>query len=242
MDAGDELTWLRTNGFAMLKPLQAVELAELRAFLLSRPVFPDAHVPQTARNRDPAATPVPRSAAAGSECICIPTADAVCSPHLLERALAMTDVASAYLGRDPAVAYSANVFWTRPGPAGSRPDIQEFHVDSDDVRFLAMFVYLSDVETDAQGPQDLVGPDGVQRTIRGPAGTVFLADTSRLHRGRKPSQGERGLAWWRWGVSDRPEANRWDNIEPVSASWLMPGRYPADPRLQESIRLLVKAP
>lgn len=229
------LAALRTTGFAVLSPLDGIE--ETNAFLLSRQVYVDAHVPQTARNRG-YDTRVPRRLAMTSECVCVHTDDAILAPNIFERALAMTDVAAAYLDCEPPVAYSANAFWTRPGPLAERADIQSFHVDRDDVRFLAMFVYLTDVLAAEDGPQDLEGPDGVVRTIFGPAGTVFLADTSRSHRGRKPLQAERGLAWWRWGVSERPEANRWDKIEPVAASRLA-GRYPEDLRLRESIRLLV---
>lgn len=233
------LAALRTTGFAVLSPLDGIE--ETNAFLLSRPVYVDAHVPQTARNRPRLSddtTRFERRLAENSECVCVHTDDAILAPNIFERALAMTDVAAAYLDCEPPVAYSANAFWTRPGPAPLRDDIQAFHVDRDDVRFLAMFVYLTDVLAAEDGPQDLEGPDGVVRTIFGPAGTVFLADTSRSHRGRKPLQAERGLAWWRWGVSERPEANRWDKIEPVAAARLA-GRYPEDLRLRESIRLLV---
>lgn len=236
----DQLQRLRTTGFAMLRPLTGDQLQQTRSFLLSRDVYVDAHVPQTARNRG-ADVRVRRDLATGSECVCVHTADAIAAPNLFERGIEHLDLASEYLGRDPAVAYSANAFWTRPGPAAVREDIQAFHVDRDDVRFLAMFCYLTDVVHDEDGPQDLEGPDGVRRTIRGPAGTVFVADTSRLHRGRKPTTGERGLYWWRWGVSDRPPANEWDKIEPIPASALR-DRLPRDHRALESIRLLVSAP
>lgn len=235
----EALEKLRNKGFVILESLTPVQMAETNAFLLSRPVYFDAHVPQTARNRG--AGQVDRKTAAASECVCVHTSDAIVAPHLFERAIAATDIASEYLGRDPAVCYSANVFWTRPGAAAIREDIQAFHVDKDDERFLAMFIYLSDVLTDDQGPQDLEGPDGIYRTIRGPAGTVFLADTSRQHRGRKPKNGERGLAWWRWGVSDNPPAGVWDKIEPIPSAALG-GRYPSDLRLRESIKLLVSVP
>ena len=130
------------------------------------------------------------------------------------------------------------MFWTRPGTAAIRADIQDFHRDADDDRFLAMFFYLNDVLNDDAGPHDLIGPDGVCRTVVGPAGTVFLADTSLPHRGRKPTSGERGMAWYRYGVSDRPAANVWDKIEPVPPE-LMGGRLPPDGPLRDSIRLLV---
>ncbi len=232
-----EIEDLQARGFSILRPLSDSELAETNGFLLSRSIYVDAHVPQTQRNRG-ADTRYPRASAPASECVCVHTDDAILAPHLLERAMELTDVAASYLGRDPPVSYSANVFWTRPGPGEVRKDIQAFHRDADDDRFLAMFVYLTDVVRDDDGPQDLEGPDGVSRAIYGSAGTVFLADTSRPHRGRKPTTGERGIAWWRWGVSDRPAANEWDKIEPISAGRLGL-RYPSDPRLRESIKLLV---
>lgn len=231
------LNRLHAEGFAVLDPLTQDQIEETNHFLTSRPVYVDAHVPQTERNRGTDHR-FRRSESHASECVCVHTDDAIVAPHLFERGLALTDVASEYLGRDPAVAYSANAFWTRAGRAALRDDIQSFHVDSDDVRFLAMFCYLTDVQEPGDGPQDLEGPDGIKRTIYGQAGTVFLADTMRSHRGRKPTHGERGIYWWRWGVSDRPAANAWDKIEPIKAERLGI-RYPADARLRESIRLLV---
>ena len=229
------LVALHERGYAIVGRMQPNEFAAMSDFLSQRLVYVDAHVPETARMRGDAL----RTRMHPTECFCVPTADAVVAPHLLETALSLTDVAAAYLARDPPVMYSANAFWTRPGPEAVRADIQAYHRDTDDEHFLAMFVYLTDVLDDAGGPQDLEGPDGMVRTIFGPAGTVFLADTSRLHRGRKPTKGERGIAWVRWGISERPAANAWDKIEPIAASALG-DRYPADPRLRKSIELLVR--
>lgn len=217
--------------------LTLAEAAETHHYLLGCPVYPDAHVPQTARN---AGVTEPVYGAWGdSECLCVPTRNAILAPHLLERALAYTDLAAAYLGRDPPVLYSMNAFWTRPGTAPIRLGIQEFHVDEDDTKFLAMFFYLTDIKEWADGPHEIQGYDGQTHTVYGPAGTAFLADTSQPHRGLKPLRGERCLAWARWGVSDRPPANVWDGIEPIEAAELG-SCYPIDPRLRESIRLLVR--
>lgn len=239
MDQDHVLRELRAHGCVQIDPLTPQQVRDLNWWLLSRPVFADAHVPQTARNRGDAG-PRPRKDAGASEYVCVATSDAILAPHLLEHAIDLTDIAAAYLGRDPPVLYSANAFWTRPGPTVRR-DIQAFHVDADDERFLAMFCYLTDVTHSQHGPHDLKGPDGIVRTVFGPAGTVFLADTSLEHRGRKPELAERGIAWMRWGVSDRPPAGVWDGIEPVPAH-LLGSRYPDDPRLREAIRLLVSAP
>jgi hypothetical protein len=233
------LASMRETGFAMLDPL--AEITAMNAFLRSRPVYVDAHVPQTARNRgEDARFDRENRRAVVSECVCVHTDDAIVAPGWIERALDLTPIAAAYLSVTIPVAYSANFFWTRPGPAALRGDIQDFHRDADDSMFVGMFVYLTDVLSDADGPHELEGPDGVVRAIFGPAGTMFMADTSFPHRGRKPTSGERGFGWWRWGVSDRPPANEWDEIRPVPVAALS-GRLPLDARKLESLRLLVTA-
>jgi hypothetical protein len=235
-EVGEHLRNLRERGFSLLAPLTPEQIAEANAWLLSRPVFIDVHVPVHAANRG--IKIAPRQNAGHVECLCVSTDDAILTPHVFERALGLTDLAAAWLGRDPPVLYSSNCFWTRPGPTKTRWDIQEFHRDQDDSRFLPMFVYLSDVLEEADGPQELIGPDGETRAVYGPAGTVFLSDTMLQHRGRKPTSRERGIAWMRWGISDRPAANAWDRIEPIARE-RMGDRYPSDPRLRESIKLLV---
>lgn len=234
----EALDHLRRYGYVMLDPFTAEQIGEINAYLLNEPVFADAHVPQTARNRGVVA-PQPRAIAWGAERLCVPTESAIRTPHWLEKGIVLTDLAAAYLNCDPPIAYSINAFWTRPGPTAPYGDIQEFHKDEDDIRFLAMFCFLSDVLCDADGPQDLKGPDGETHTIFGPAGTVFLADTSNFHRGRKPTSHQRGILWFRWGISDRPAANVWDKIKPISAWQLDFRRYPKDPYIRRSIRLLV---
>lgn len=232
---------LRETGYSMVHALEYRDLRDVLDHLYRAPVFVDAHVPQSARNRNDGEVPRGCDRHKATECYCVLSDHVTTAPYLFEIALLLTDVAAAYLGQEPPVLYSSNAFWTRPGQAPLRNDIQAFHKDADDARFLAMFVYLTDVLSDEDGPHDLYGPDGVVRTIYGPAGTIFLADTSREHRGRKPRSRERGLAWFRWGVSSRPPAGVWDKIEPIPASRLG-DRYPNDPRLRESIQLLVSPP
>jgi hypothetical protein len=231
----DTVQELRNVGFAKVTGLSRPGIRQLNIFLSGIHVYRDAHIPETARQRGEHA--IPRHEAQDSECVCLPLAQVLRAPFLFERALDLTDVAAVYLIADPPVMYSANVFWTRPGNV-VRPDIQEFHRDQDDERFLVLFTYLTDVERPEDGPHELQGPDGVARRVYGPAGTMFLADTSYPHRGLKPTTGERGIAWFRWGISERPPANVWDKNEPIAAAE-MGARYPDDPRLRESIRLLV---
>lgn len=224
---------LARRGWARVDGIEHID--DVNAHFSACRVYPEAHVPQTAR-RD--GRPRVDRSVTGSECVCTELSDVVLAPYLLDRALALTDVAAAYLGRDPPLLYSANAFWTRPGTASTRPDIQELHCDADDDRFLVLFVYLTDVLDDADGPHEMVGPDGVARKVYGPAGTCFLADTRNRHRGLKPISRERGIAWARWGVSDPPASYVWDGNYAIDAARLG-DRYPADPRLRESLRLLV---
>ena len=233
MDTEALVDQIKHVGFAYVDPIPLEQLREINLFFSRCMVYTDAHVPQTARNRGDER----KFDYGNTECYCVHTDDAILAPHLFERALSFTDVAAAYLGVSLPVMYSANAFWTRPGVSPPRPDIQELHVDQDDTKFLALFVLLTETGID-EGPMDLVGPDGRMRQIFGPAGTCYLADTSRAHRGRKPRLMKRGVVWYRWGVSEYPPANRWDKIEPIAQA-CMGDRYPSDPRLQQSIRLLV---
>lgn len=227
---------LATTGRAMLNPFTRRQIVDIRAHLWSREVYTDAHVPIGAIREGRGAiarTMLPSDC----ECFCTSTRDAILTPHVLERALSLTDIAADYVGRNPPVMYSMNAFWTRPGPKETRSDIQEFHIDPDDTRFVALFLFLTDVDNDAA--QELTGPDGIRRGMTGPAGTVFLADTSHSHRGKKPRYGERGIMWVRWGASDQPAANISDEIKPIDAA-LLGERYPRDLSLRESIKLLVR--
>lgn len=230
---------LRDTGLAVAGALLPGQVAEVNAYLESLPVWPDCHVMHTALERG-VVSPVPRGTLTG-ECMCVGHQDALLAPHLLERALALSPAAAEYLEVPEPVIYSANAFWTRPGTEPPRWDIQELHRDADDERFLAMFVYLADVREEADGPHVLRGPDGEDRFIFGPAGTVFLADTRHEHAGLKPRSRERGLAWFRWGISEHPPAYVWDGIAPVPWSALG-DRYPSSPTQRRQLRLLVSPP
>ena len=60
-------------------------------------------------------------------------------------------------------------------------------------------------DTDVDGAQILLSPDGSSfRAFYGPAGTAWLADTSRIHAGLLPKK-ERLLLWARW-ANETPKA------------------------------------
>lgn len=124
-------------------------------------------------------------------------------------------VAWRYLGAMPVQDLVA-AWWTAPaGGAPSSEAAQLFHFDLDRLRFLKVFVYVTDV-TESRGPHSYVlgshrslpphlrvdrrftdaevleyfGPERIVEVI-GPRGTVFLADTIGLHKGVPPVAGER---------------------------------------------------
>jgi hypothetical protein len=170
--------------------------------------------------------------------------DVLRAPHFLEFALALTPVVKSYLEQEPLL-YSVNAFTTYPISGPMNPDIQEWHRDRDDVRFVGLFVYLTDVIRADDGAHlfetrthngDVVGPI---HTVLGSAGTAFLADTRGLHMGVRPALRSRTMAWARWCVSDPPASYVWDKQTPVPHSTLGE-RYPRDQAVRESIRLVVR--
>jgi hypothetical protein len=123
-------------------------------------------------------------------------------------------LAEEYLGTTPIQDLVA-MWWSSAVPGGaSSAAAQLFHVDMDRLRFLKVFVYLSDVD-ERHGPHVFVRgshrdlprrlradrrfsdaeveealPDRAT-TVSGPVGTIFVADTSGLHKGLPPEVGSR---------------------------------------------------
>ena len=134
-------------------------------------------------------------------------------PYLLELANhpLILSIAAAYLKCKPTIS-SMGLRWSFPAEHACA-DIQRFHRDPDDWRFLKLFVYLTEVDRDA-GPHIFVRgthltsggafsrlhdrPEierlhGAERicTITGARGTGFVADTSGIHCGAVPKLGPR---------------------------------------------------
>jgi hypothetical protein len=112
-------------------------------------------------------------------------------------------LSQAYLGCFPTL-YSLNSWWHIY--KGQIYGTQNNHRDHDDFRFLALFIYLTDVD-ETTGPHVFYPgtQDGSESdksiVITGKAGTAILADTFAIHRGQPLQQGSRLVCWWRYGLN-----------------------------------------
>ena len=123
-------------------------------------------------------------------------------------------LAQEYLGAQP-INDLFTMWWSAPFGAASSEAAQLFHFDMDRIGFLKVFVYLTDVDsatgahvyvrgshrarpakffrdrrfTDAEIAADF--SPGAICELTGPAGTVFAADTSGLHKGKALERGQR---------------------------------------------------
>jgi hypothetical protein len=124
-------------------------------------------------------------------------------------------IAGAYFGCLPIYDFSAMWWTTRFGKRELSKAAQEFHFDMDRMNFLKFFIYLTDV-TEQSGPHVFVAgshrykprplrdpvrfddgdvaasyPVAAVRSICGPRGLVFAADTSGIHKGMPVISGHR---------------------------------------------------
>jgi hypothetical protein len=136
--------------------------------------------------------------------------DVLACPHVLSliNNAEVLQIARVYLGCHPTISF-LGLTWSFPSPfANPTVDVQCFHRDPDDWRFLKLFVYLTDVD-EQSGPHELVmgshrsagrifstpytneelersyGRDSMMKII-GPKGTTFFADTWSIHKGHVP--------------------------------------------------------
>lgn len=143
---------LRAEGFAPLgRLLGATEISAVLEALRETPCY----------NREIAyqGDGVPRRLGAGAEQHRLGgyrMQDVVKLPHLLEAALDPTvlSIVEAYLNATPTLAL-LSAWWSFPSEVAPQPFPQNFHRDSDDFRFVTMFIYLTDVGLGA-GPHQYI--------------------------------------------------------------------------------------
>jgi hypothetical protein len=183
------LKQLRRDGYAVLPSLLSEEkIEEMLAFLAKR-------------------EPVGNAALANYD-----LTDVVNCPNVMELANhpRLLALAGSYLGCAPTIS-TIGIRWSRP--SGETANIQSFHRDPDDWKMVKFFTYLTDV-AEGTGPHVFVA--GSQRetpplfarrysdediankygekafiTIEGRRGTMFLDDTSGVHKGAAALKGPR---------------------------------------------------
>jgi hypothetical protein len=231
---------LRLNGIApVYSPIDRGQAREIADYLRASPCYV-GHVKVygdgIARSFD--------DIAAMTDVWCHDMETIVRAPYVWDLMISLLPTAARYLDTITPRLYSMNAFWTRPSDEPVRVDLQSWHRDKDDSRFLALFIYGTDVLNKYDGPHMFkegthVGTDdGTPRPIYGPAGTAFLADTRGLHMGMKPiNRAPRLLVWARWGVSERPWSYDQDQLSPVDAA-LLGDRYPVDSATRDLVRLV----
>jgi len=160
-------------------------------------------------------------------------------------------IAHQYLGTTPIQDLIAMWWSTAVSPEASAAAAQAFHFDLDRLRFLKVFVYVTDVDA-TTGPHVYVRGShlsmpralredrrysdeevaqlyqGEAVTITGPAGTVFLADTRGLHKGLRLVEGSRLVFQLEFATSLFGAGYARPTIDvPVGALAEMQRRYPA---------------
>ncbi|NCJ07078.1 hypothetical protein GS597_11275 [Synechococcales cyanobacterium C] len=126
----------------------------------------------------------------------------------------LLNIVSRYLECKPTIS-NVNVIWSFPGDKLKPQAAQNYHRDVDDWKFLKLFVYLTDVETDSgphcfvQGSHKYLGftkigrisdhvinstfEDSKKLEILGRMGYAFLEDTFAIHKGKFPEVSPRLL-------------------------------------------------
>jgi hypothetical protein len=128
------------------------QVAEIRAHLDKCPVY-DGHVIEHSDRR-------PETVEALAQRTHLAAYDyrsTITAPHFLSLANdpRLLAIAEGYLGCVPTL-YSLHAWWSFGGRNSRARLTQAFHRDPDDFRFCVLFVYLTDVTTDADGPHQMI--------------------------------------------------------------------------------------
>lgn len=228
---------LARDGFEVLPaPMPPEELAAIVAHLKGCKVY-DAHVQAKAQRSAAWGAPWPMA--------CHHMHDVLRAPGMLQWALSVRRLARGVFGEEPLL-YSVNAMWTQPA-SHQYGQTHKWHRDGDDRKFLALFMYGSDVLRPEDGPHrylagshlndDPPQKDIEQRavSIYGRAGTMFVTHPRGLHIGVRPGK-LRLLLWARWGVSEPPISYVWDKLAPApkaSLPW-----WPESEEEQRAVRLV----
>lgn len=202
---GGEQSALDRDGYVFLDPLiDRPRIDDLMAYLAGQ-VCRDPYRPNLGTFKAPDQVPPETHVSHyGNEAI-------LDAPHLLgianhPKVLAIVEEV---LGAKPTIG-ALRLWWSTPSASGEPEHAELFHRDVDDLAFLKLFVFLTDVD-DESGPhifaagshqkdvltriarysdeevEAAVGADKILR-LAGPAGTSFIENTYGLHRGLPPTK------------------------------------------------------
>jgi hypothetical protein len=203
-----DATALEAQGFATLDGVVTPAMVtEIRRHLEQQQIFAPYVLNSPLVSIDDAVLP-------DTHTLFIPEQFVVACPHVLDIANHPRIIAAVegIFGCKPTIG-CITAWWSIPTADGKPREAENFHRDVDDVNFLKLFVYLSDV-AEENGPHEFIrgshalpqlhkirrytdaevldtfGADRLTR-FTGKAGTVFLENTYGLHRGQPVREGRR---------------------------------------------------
>ncbi len=139
---------LERDGFSTLQMLDPQQASETVEFLKSQPVYDGHYSTHSKGTRFPS-----YDAASGLSYVHYDHEAIMNAPHIREQILESPRyyrISKAYLREDPAL-YSLGCFWSLPTNE-PHPFSQYWHRDFDDIRFSSIFMFLSDVDREEDGP------------------------------------------------------------------------------------------
>jgi hypothetical protein len=207
-DSSQVAVELEREGFALLDDLVTPELAaEMREHFHRQPVYAP-YIPNSPR------VLIDEAGQFDSHVLWYDDLAVLSCPHALDIANhpKVLSVMEAVLGCKPTIGYMT-AWWSIPTADGIPRHAENFHRDVDDLKFIKLFVYLTNVGTE-NGPHEYIrGSHGDQRLSRirrhtdeeiretfgadrlvsftGPAGRAFLENTYGMHRGQPVHAGRR---------------------------------------------------
>jgi hypothetical protein len=213
------------DGLHMLGPmLSQAQCAELVDYFQTLPVH-DPYRPKVPRFLPLSGERPPEAHIAHHD-----AADIVAAPYLLDLAndQGILDIVGRFLGCKPTIGYMA-AWWSYPTGLGPQ-QAENYHRDVDDLRFVKLFVYLTDV-TAKTGPhkyvlrssgdprmakvgrftdEEVEATFGAQnvRSMTSRAGEGFLEDTYGFHKGQPVQAGHRLLFQVVYTLTPLPYAPR----------------------------------
>lgn len=200
---------LDANGYAPLPNLLSQsQIEDIKGYFASKTAY-DPYRPEVGRFKAPQDVPV------GTHVAHFENTDIVKAPHFLSLANnpVILSAVGQVLGAKPTISYMAAWWSIAHGESAQHAEL--FHRDVDDLRFIKLFIYLTDVDEES-GPhvfvrgthkqnklteirrlseEEVAGAFGAENILlfTGPAGTCFLENTYGIHRGVPPTKRPRLL-------------------------------------------------